>query len=156
MHTRVDPMEAIIFTGIPGSGKSTFYKQNFFNSHLRINLDMLRTRRRESILLHACLQAGQRFVVDNTNVTADERAQYIGFAREARFQVTGYIFESNMGDCIRRNSERMGKARVPDSAIAAMSRRLQIPSYAEGYSTLYYVKIVETGGFEVVELRNDV
>ena len=34
-------MEAIIFTGIQATGKSTFYKQNFFNSHVRISLDLL-------------------------------------------------------------------------------------------------------------------
>ena len=37
-------MEAIIFVGLPGSGKSSFYKERFFNSHVRISLDLLKTR----------------------------------------------------------------------------------------------------------------
>ena len=40
-------MEAVILIGIQGAGKSTFYKDRFFNTHVRINLDMLKTRHRE-------------------------------------------------------------------------------------------------------------
>jgi hypothetical protein len=58
-------MEAIIFIGIQGLGKSSFYRERFFNTHIRINLDMLKTRRREQLLLQACLNAKQPFVVDN-------------------------------------------------------------------------------------------
>ena len=36
-------MEAIIFVGLPGSGKSSFYKERFFDSHVRISLDLLKT-----------------------------------------------------------------------------------------------------------------
>jgi len=36
-------MEAVIFTGIQAVGKSTFYKEHFFTTHVRINLDMLKT-----------------------------------------------------------------------------------------------------------------
>jgi predicted kinase len=50
-------MEAILFTGIPASGKSTFYKERFFATHVRINLDMLKTRKREILILQACLAA---------------------------------------------------------------------------------------------------
>lgn len=64
-------MEAIIFIGIQGAGKSTFYRHHFFNTHIRINLDMLKTRHREQIFLQACLEAKQPFVVDNTNPTVD-------------------------------------------------------------------------------------
>jgi hypothetical protein len=67
-------MEAVIFTGIQASGKTTFYLQHFFRTHLHISLDVLKTRRREQAVLLACLQVGQRFVVDNTSVTAAERA----------------------------------------------------------------------------------
>jgi predicted kinase len=48
-------MEIVILMGIPASGKSTFYQQRFSTTHLRINLDMLRTRRRECSLFDWCL-----------------------------------------------------------------------------------------------------
>jgi predicted kinase len=50
-------MEAILFIGIPASGKSTFYKERFFTTHIRVNLDMLKTRKREALILQACLVA---------------------------------------------------------------------------------------------------
>ena len=61
-------MEAVLFIGIPASGKSAFFKERFFDTHVRINLDMLKTRRRESLILRACLEGKQSFVIDNTNV----------------------------------------------------------------------------------------
>lgn len=50
------PMEAVIFIGLQASGKSTFYQERFFNTHVRINLDMLKTRNREKQSLQVCLQ----------------------------------------------------------------------------------------------------
>jgi predicted kinase len=70
-------METVLLIGIQGAGKSTFYLQRFFHTHVRLSLDLLRTRHRERTLLEACLGAGQPLVVDNTNVTAAERARYI-------------------------------------------------------------------------------
>lgn len=44
-------MEGIIFIGIQASGKSSFYKEKFFNSHLRVSLDLLNTRNKENQIL---------------------------------------------------------------------------------------------------------
>lgn len=63
-------MEAVILIGVQGSGKTTFYLRRFFETHVRFSLDMLRTRRRERILLMACVEAKQPFVIDNTNAAA--------------------------------------------------------------------------------------
>jgi predicted kinase len=70
-------VEAVVFIGVQASGKSSFYRERFFDTHLRINLDMLKTRHRERMLLRACIEAGQSFVVDNTNPSVEERARYI-------------------------------------------------------------------------------
>jgi len=83
--------EAVIFVGVQGAGKSTFYRERFFDTHVRINLDMLRTRRREQLLFEACLEAGQSFVVDNTNPTPADRARYVAPARERGFRVIAYF-----------------------------------------------------------------
>jgi hypothetical protein len=40
-------MQAVILIGLPGAGKTTFYRQQFFERHVRISLDMLRMRNRE-------------------------------------------------------------------------------------------------------------
>jgi predicted kinase len=142
-------MEAVIFIGIQATGKSSFFQARFFKTHIRLNLDMLRTRHREGLLFHACLEAKQPFVIDNTNPTAAERARYIQPARAARFRVTGYFFESTLAEALRRNAER--PERVPEVGIRATYNRLQPPALAEGFDRLYRVKIGEAGAFLVEE-----
>ena len=60
-------MEAVILCGIQATGKSTFCHSRLYSTHIRLNLDMLKTRHREDVLFEACLRAKQPFVVDNTN-----------------------------------------------------------------------------------------
>lgn len=140
-----------MFVGLQASGKSTFYQQRFFRTHVRINLDMLKTRHRETLLLQACIEMQQPFVVDNTNPTLAERAKYIAAARAARFLVVGYYFQSNVGESITRNNGRDARERVPPKGIAGTAKRLMLPTLAEGFDTLYYVKLLPHRGFEVVE-----
>ena len=142
-------MEAIIFIGIQATGKTTFYRERFFATHVRISLDLLRTRHRERSLLAWCLAHRQAFVVDNTNPTAVERAVYIAPARAAGFRVSGYCFESDVGASIRRNAGRVGKQRVPPAAIGDARRRLELPAPAEGFDQLYAVRINASGEFVV-------
>jgi predicted kinase len=144
-------MEAVIFVGIQATGKSSFYIARFFQTHIRINLDMLRTRRRETLLLRACIEMQQRFVVDNTNPTLAERANYITPAKAAGFRVVGYYFPAVLGECIQRNNRRSGKQIVPIKGIVGTLKRLVPPSYAEGFDALYTVRIAEPDRFSVEE-----
>jgi hypothetical protein len=148
--------EAVIFIGVPGSGKSTFYVRRFFATHVRLNLDMLRTRRRESLLLRACTESKQPFVADNTNLTPADRARYIAPAKEAGFRVIGYYFRSDARECLERNAAREGKARIPIPAIYGACKRLVLPSPAEGFDELYYVRIEAVHGFIVEGWRQEV
>ena len=134
-------MEAIIFVGIQAVGKSTFYQQRLFKTHVRISLDMLKTRHREDIFLRACIDAQQSFVVDNTNPTIEERRKYIELARANRFRIIGYYFQSSVADALKRNAFREDKSRIPDLGILGTFKRLQLPVYAEGFDELYFVKI---------------
>lgn len=147
-------MQLIIFIGIQGAGKSTFFKENFADTHIRINLDMLRTKHREKLLIDACFEAKQPFVIDKTNATVEERAKYIALARQHRFSVVGYYFASSVDEALERNERREGKAKVPEQAIKGTYNRLQIPRFAEGFDELFYVKTREAKGF-VVENRKD-
>ncbi len=144
-------MEAVIFVGVQASGKTSLYRERFFETHLRINLDMLDTRHREGILPRACIEAKQPFVVDNTNPTAEERARYIGPARSAGFRVAGYYFRSGVREALARNNQRTGKARIPRKGIFGTYKRLQAPSMEEGFDELCCVYIDEAGSFVVEE-----
>lgn len=138
-------MQAVIFTGIQASGKSTFYSQRFFHTHIRINLDLLKTRHREQRLLETCLEIAQPFVVDNTNSTLQERKRYIEPAKNKRFQVIGYYFESKIADSIRRDRLRPLKQRIPEKGIRGTYARLVMPKYSEGFDELYYVRLLPEG-----------
>ncbi|MCM3170935.1 ATP-binding protein [Paenibacillus sp. MER 99-2] len=144
-------MECIIFVGIQASGKSTFYQTNFFKTHMRINLDMLRTRHREQIYLTASFEAKQPFVIDNTNPTIEERKKYIDAAKRNRFKVVGYYFEPDYELSYARNELREGTAKIPEVGLKSTLKNLQMPTYAEGFDTLYLVRSVD-GEFEVEEM----
>ncbi len=55
-------MELVLFIGIQATGKSSFYRERFFRTHVCINGDMLKTRRREELLIEACLEGKTAFV----------------------------------------------------------------------------------------------
>jgi predicted kinase len=145
-------MEAVIFSGLQATGKTTFYKERFLNTHVRISLDMLRTRHREAVFLRACFAAKQPFVIDNTNITREQRQSYIEIAKKAGFKVVGYYFQSEIKDILRRNQQRIGKAVVPKGGIFGMRKRLQVPTKDEGYDDLFTVSIQPDNQFLVEKL----
>ena len=130
----------VILMGLQGSGKSTFYQTYLSEAFVRINLDTLKTRNREKLLIEECLTEEKSFVIDNTNPTRQDRQRYIPIAKENGYRIIGFFMESKIKDCIYRNSLRKGKARVPDIAIAMTSNKLEMPSLEEGFDELYFVK----------------
>lgn len=129
-----------IMIGIQGSGKSTFYHQFLANDFVRINLDTLKTRHQEKLLIEECIKKGKSFAIDNTNPTKDDRQRYIPSAKAAGYKIIGYFMESKLKECIERNNLRQGKEKIPTIAIASTSNKLQMPSYDEGFDELYFVK----------------
>jgi predicted kinase len=142
-------MELLLFIGIQATGKSTFYRAHFADTHLRINLDMLKTRHREKLLFDACLAAKAPFVVDNTNLTRAARARYLAPARTAQFRIHGYFFESRLADALQRNASRDAAARIPDLALKSASRQLQLPALEEGFDSLHFVRITPDNSFVI-------
>jgi len=148
-------MEAIVFIGIQATGKSTYYTQRFMNTHVRISMDLLKTRNRERIFLDACLKTQAKFVVDNTNPSASDRAVYISAAKERKYRVVGYYFGTSLATSLERNALRTGKARIPDSGVRSCFSKLELPSLAEGFDELYYVKL-EKEGFTVQPWNDEI
>jgi len=138
-------MEAVVFVGAQGAGKTSFYRERFLESHVRISLDMLKSRRREQLLLAACLEAKQPFVVDNTNPQPRDRARYVVPARAAGFRPVAYFFEASLREALARNSERQGRQKVPVPGVVNTFKKLQFPSPQEGFDAVYVVTLSSDG-----------
>jgi predicted kinase len=145
-------MEAIVLCGVQGSGKSTFYRDRFLETHVRVSLDLLRTRRREAAFLQLCLDTRQPFVVDNTNPTPAERRRYVEPARAAGFRVVGYLVEVDEVQALARNRERQGARRVPAAGLVGTGRRLVRPAPEEGFDELWHATAAPDGGWRVEPL----
>jgi predicted kinase len=148
-------MEAILLIGLQGAGKSSFYKKRYFGTHVRISLDLLRTRHRQQLFLDACLTSQQRFVVDNTNLTFKERSKYIALALAASYSIVGYYFESKIEQCLSRNAGRTEAEQVPAEAIYSSAKKLELPTRDEGFHELFYVRLQDKQ-FVVEEWRDEV
>jgi predicted kinase len=133
-------LEAIIFCGIQGAGKSHYFIEHFYHSHVRISLDLLKTRNRESKFLELCLKTKQKFVIDNTNPTKEDRMKYLVSAKKAHFKVICYFFYTDVKVALDRNSKRIGKASVPPVAIYGTLKKFQPPVMEEGFDEIIVIK----------------
>ncbi len=149
-------MEALLFIGIPGAGKSTFFRQRFFDTHQRINRDLLKTKARENALIEVCLNFQLRFVLDNTSPTRLIRAPFIARTKAAGFRVHAYYFEPDFNASRERNEKRIGSARVPIAAIGSIIKTLQPPAFDEGFDAIFSVLNNGTEGFEVRQWDNEI
>jgi predicted kinase len=145
-------MEAIVLCGVQGSGKTTLYRDRFIDTHVRVSMDLLRTRHREAEFVNLCLQTRQPFVVDNTNPTPADRARYVEPARAAGFTVIGYLVDVDHAEALGRNAERAGKARVPVSGVMGTAKRLQRPTLEEGFDELWHATAAPGGGWRIEPL----
>ncbi len=124
--------EAIIFVGLQGSGKTTYFLNHFAATHEHISRDIQQTAERETAVIRECLRSGRSFVVDNTNATRAVRAPYINEAKAAGFDVLCYFFDTPVRTAIGRNNHRKDKKPIPVPAILRTAKRLEPPTLEEG------------------------
>ena len=145
-------MEAVVLCGVQGSGKTSLYLARFLETHVRVSLDVLRTRHREEALVRLCLETGQRFVVDNTNPTPADRRRYVEPARAAGFRTIAYLVEVDVEEALARNAERTGRRRVHAGGLVTTDRRLQRPTPEEGFDELWHATAAPGGGWRIEPL----
>jgi predicted kinase len=137
---------------VQGSGKTTLYRDRFLETHVRISMDLLRTRSREAALLELCLRTRQPFVVDNTNPTPAERRRYVEPARAAGFRLAVYLVDAGAAEALGRNAERAGRRRIPAAGVVGTARRLQRPVPEEGFDELWHATAAPGGGWRIEPL----
>lgn len=134
--------ELIIFAGIQAAGKSTYYRDHFAATHVRVSKDLMKNVRdrdaRQQQMIDEALGAGKSVVIDNTNPTPLVRAPLIAAARRHGARIIGYFFQVPVKLAVERNRMR-GKARVPDVAIYSTSRKLVPPDFEEGFDEIHIV-----------------
>jgi predicted kinase len=145
-------MEAVILCGVQGAGKTTLYRDRFLETHVRVAMDLLRTRAREQAFVSLCLEQRQPFVVDATNPTPADRHRYVEPARAAGFRVIGYLVEVADTQALARNAARERRARVPPAAVVGTGRRLLRPTPEEGFDELWHATAAVDDGWRIEPL----
>ena len=135
--------ELVIFVGLPGSGKSTYYFAHFAGTHLQVSKDLMKNARtrdaKQSVLIEQALAGGQSVVVDNTNPSRAIRAPVIAMGKRHGARILAYYFECSVRTALMRNRQREGKGRVPDVAIFVTQKKLAPPALDEGFDEVHVI-----------------
>ncbi|MDC0835525.1 hypothetical protein POG22_21390 [Geitlerinema sp. CS-897] len=47
-----------------------------------------------------------------------------------------------MPECLHRNNQRSGKAKIPEIGVRSTYNKLEIPEFSEGFDRLFHVKAI--------------
>ena len=147
--------ELVVFTGLQASGKTSFFRERFAETHVHISKDAWPNARkkeeRQRRLIEGHLRAGRSVVVDNTNPTPVEREPLITMGRALGACISSYSFVVSVEEALRRNAQRDGRARIADVGIYSVAKRLVTPTEAEEFDQRFEVRLMGEG-FLVVAL----
>jgi predicted kinase len=129
--------EVVVLVGLPGAGKTTFYRSRFAATHEHVSKDNFPHARdreaRQSTLIASALTAGRSVVVDNTNPRANDRRRIADLAHAHNARTIAYVFDVPVAMAIARNESREGRARVPKVAIFTVAKRFEPVTREEGF-----------------------
>jgi len=142
----------VLAIGLPGSGKSSWFKRHNITP---LSSDLLRAllfddpseQRFQDLIfsnLRSMLKA--RLIarrpmnyVDATNLTPHERNAWIKLAKDYGYEVQAVFFDVPVEVCLERNQRRERK--VPEDAMRRMAGKLKQPTFEEGFSKITVVRV---------------
>ncbi|MGB9879956.1 MAG: AAA family ATPase [Anaerolineae bacterium] len=140
--------------GLPGSGKSTWVKNNIVPPTRVVQPDAIRrevfgvqfdVRVEPAVwqivraMVSGYLTLGFSVVLDATNLTTRRRIPFIRIAQRHQAKVEAVVVATAVEECLRRNAQREAGQRVPPQVIINKSRYIEWPSYGEGIEEIKYV-----------------
>ena len=164
----------VLAIGLPGSGKTTWYKRR---GVAPLSSDLLRsllfddiTEQRYQGLVFSTLRSLLRArliakmpwnYVDATNLSTHERKQWIKMAKSFGYEVQAVFFDVPLAVCLERNAKR--DRQVSDEVMHKMAERLKPPTFKEGFEKITVVRVkghsgtlpVTTGGNEESSAENE-
>jgi predicted kinase len=142
----------VLAIGLPGSGKSSWFKRHNITP---LSSDLLRallfddpTEQRFQDLIFSNLRSmlKARLIarrpmnyVDATNLSPHERNGWIKLAKDYGYEVQAVFFDVPVEVCLERNQRRDRK--VPEDAMRRMAGKLKQPTFEEGFSKITVVKV---------------
>ena len=142
----------VLTIGLPGSGKTTWYKRRGvtpLSSDLLRNIlfDDIAEQRYQGLvfstlrsLLRARLIAKMPWnYVDATNLSPHERRQWIKMAKSFGYEVQAVFFDVPLSVCLERNSKR--DRQVTDEVMHKLAERLRPPAFKEGFDKITVVRV---------------
>jgi len=142
----------VLAIGLPGSGKSTWFKRHnvtpLSSDMLRALLfDDIREQRFQDLVfsnLRSMLKA--RLIarrpmnyVDATNLTPKEREHWIKLAKDYNYEVHAVFFDVPLEVCVERHGRRDNV--VPEDVMRRMAAKLKPPSFDEGFAKITVVRV---------------
>jgi predicted kinase len=142
----------VLAIGLPGSGKSSWFKRHNITP---LSSDLLRallfddpTEQRFQDLIFSNLRSmlKARLIarrpmnyVDATNLSPHERNGWIKLAKDYGYEVQAVFFDVPVEVCLERNQRRERK--VPEDAMRRMAAKLKQPTFEEGFSKITVVRV---------------